>query len=40
MNIVFKSYEEPGKKSFIEIRRVLPPAAAHLARTAHLPDRP
>ena len=39
-NVVFNKFEEPGEKSFIEIRRVLPPAAAHLARTAHLPDRP
>ena len=40
LNIVFKNFEEPGEKLCIEIRRVLPPAAAHLARTAHLPDRP
>ena len=40
IHIVFNSFEEPGEKSFIEIRRVLPPAAARLARTAHLPDRP
>ena len=40
MNIDFKSFEDPGEKSFIEIRRVLPPAAARSARTAHLPDRP
>ena len=38
--IVFNNFEEPGEKSFIEIRRVLPPAAARLAHTAHLPDRP
>ena len=40
MNTVFKSFEEPDEKPNIEIRRVLPPAAAHLALTAHLPDRP
>ena len=40
MNIVFKSFEEPGENPVIKIRRVLPPAAAHLAHTAHLPDRP
>jgi hypothetical protein len=40
MNIVFKCFEKPGEKIFIEIRRVLPPAAARLAQTAHLPDCP
>ena len=37
MNIVFKSFEVPGEKPFIEIRQVLPPTPARLAATAHLP---
>ena len=36
----YNNFEKPDEKSLIEIRRVLPPAAARLARTAHLPDRP
>ena len=38
LNIVFKNVEEPGEKPFIEILRILPPAAAHLALTAHQPE--
>ena len=36
-NIVFNKFEEPGEKSLIKICRLLPLAAARLARTAHLP---